>query len=101
MSTPESGKRAPRLRVRKQYIPAVGPKLRKLLYVVLGLFAILTFDAVYLGTITFSEWVTGVTYQDYFYQYMFLLHLALGLLLIVPVIVYGIIHIRNITLKKQ
>jgi len=95
MSTTESGKPAPALRVRKQYIPAVGPKLRKLLYVVLGLFAVLTFNAVYLGTITFSEWVTGVTYQDYFYQYMFLLHLALGLLLILPVIVYGIIHIRN------
>jgi len=95
MSSPESPKHPPRLRVRKQYIPAVGPKLRKLLYVVLGLFALMTFNAVYLGTISFSEWVTGVTYQDYFYQYMFLLHLALGLLLILPVIVYGIIHIRN------
>ncbi|MGD2112987.1 MAG: multiheme c-type cytochrome, partial [Gammaproteobacteria bacterium] len=95
MSAPESGRRAPRLRVRRQYIPAVGPKLRKLLYGVLGLFALLTFNAVYLATITFSEWVTGATYQDYFYQYMFLLHLALGLLLILPVIVYGIIHIGN------
>jgi Flp pilus assembly protein TadD len=95
MSTPESGKRAPALRVRRQYIPAVGPKLRKLLYLVLGLFAVLTFNAAYLGTITFSEWVTGDTYQDYFYQYMFLLHLALGLLVIIPVVVYGIIHIRN------
>ncbi|MGD8311753.1 MAG: tetratricopeptide repeat protein [Gammaproteobacteria bacterium] len=73
----------------------MGPKLRKLLYVVLGLFAIMTFNAVYLGTITLSEWLTGKTYQDYFYQYMFLLHLALGLLIIVPVVVYGIIHIRN------
>jgi len=95
MSTPESGKSAPALRVRRQYIPAVGPKLRKLLYVVLGLFAVLTFNSVYLGTITFSEWLAGVTYQDYFYQYMFLLHLGLGLLVIIPVVVYGIIHISN------
>jgi hypothetical protein len=95
MSVPESAKSAPALRVRRQYIPAVGPKLRKLLYVVLGLFAVLTFNSVYLGTITFSEWVAGVTYQDYFYQYMFLLHLALGLLVIMPVVVYGIIHISN------
>jgi tetratricopeptide (TPR) repeat protein len=95
VSIPESGNSTPALRVRRQYIPAVGPKLRKLLYVVLGLFAVLTFNAVYLGTITFSEWITGKTYQDYFYQYMFLLHLALGLLVIVPVVVYGIIHIRN------
>jgi hypothetical protein len=95
MSIPEPGKRAPTLRVRRQYIPAVGPKLRKLLYVVLGLFAVLTFNSVYLGTITFSEWITGDTYQDYFYQYMFLLHLALGLLVILPVVVYGVIHISN------
>ena len=95
MSNPESETGTPALRVRRQYIPAVGPKLRKLLYVVLGLFAVLTFNAVYLGTITFSEWLSGHTYQDYFYQYMFLLHLALGLLLIIPVIVYGIIHIKN------
>jgi tetratricopeptide (TPR) repeat protein len=95
MSIPESGKSTPALRVRRQYIPAVGPKLRKLLYVVLGLFALLAFNSVYLGTISFSEWVTGVTYQDYFYQYMFLLHLALGLLVVIPVIVYGAIHIGN------
>jgi cytochrome b subunit of formate dehydrogenase len=95
MSITETSNSAPVLRVRRQYIPAVGPKLRKLLYVVLGLFAVLTFNSVYLGTITFSEWVTGVTYQDYFYQYMFLLHLALGLLVIIPVVVYGSIHISN------
>ncbi|MGD2073387.1 MAG: tetratricopeptide repeat protein [Gammaproteobacteria bacterium] len=95
MSKPQSGQRPPTLRVRRRYIPAVGPKLRKLLYVVLGLFALLTFNSVYLGTITFSEWVSGVTYQDYFYQYMFLLHLALGLLLIIPFVVYGVIHIKN------
>jgi Cytochrome c554 and c-prime len=96
VSIPESGKNSTAaLRVRRQYIPAVGPKLRKLLYIVLGLFAVLTFNSVYLGTITFSEWLTGVTYQDYFYQYMFLMHLALGLLVILPVVVYGFIHIRN------
>jgi hypothetical protein len=95
MSIPETGNNARALRVRRQYIPAVGPKLRKLLYVVLGLFAVLAFNSVYLGTITFSEWVTGDTYQDYFYQYMFLLHLALGLLVIIPVVVYGVIHIGN------
>jgi tetratricopeptide (TPR) repeat protein/cytochrome b subunit of formate dehydrogenase len=79
----------------RRYIPAVGPRLRQLLYVVFGLFSVLTFNSVYLGTITFSEWVTGKTYQDYFYQYMFLSHLALGLLLVIPLIIYGAIHIKN------
>ncbi len=95
MSAPDNSEKKPALRVRRRYVPAVGPKLLKLLYVVFGLFALMAFNSVYLTTITFSEWVTGETYQDYFYQYMFLGHLALGLLIILPVIVYGIIHIRN------
>ncbi len=85
----------PRPQARRRYIPAVGPRLRRLLYTVLGLFALLTFNSVYLGTVTFAEWVSGDTYQDYFYQYMFLGHLALGLIMILPVLIYGGIHIRN------
>ena len=83
------------MRARRRYVPAVGPRLRKVLYVVLGLFALLSVNATYLGTITFSEWVSGEVYQNYFYQYMFLGHLVLGLLLILPVVIYGAIHIRN------
>ncbi len=80
---------------RRRYVPAVGPKLRKLLIVLLGLFALLGVNAAYLGSITFAEWLSGATYQNYFYQYMFLLHLAVGLLILLPVLVYGAIHIRN------
>jgi tetratricopeptide (TPR) repeat protein len=80
---------------RRRYVPAVGPKLRKLLIVLLGLFALLAVNAVYLGSITFAEWLTGETFQNYFYQYMFLLHLVAGLLILLPVLVYGAIHIRN------
>jgi tetratricopeptide (TPR) repeat protein len=67
----------------------------RLLLVVFGLFALLSVNAIYLGAITFAEWVTGQTYQDYFYQLMFLAHLVLGLIIIVPVIIYGAIHITN------
>ena len=97
MTTPAPGSTptSSGLKVRRRYVPAVGPRLKKLLYVVLGLFAVLAVNAVYLGTITFAEWVSGETYQDYFYQYMFLVHLVLGLAIIVPVIVYGAIHIKN------
>ncbi len=70
----------------------VGPRLRKLLFVVFGLFALLSVNAVYLGATTLLEWSRGETYQDYFYQYMFLAHLALGLVLIVPLVVYGLVH---------
>src|SRR6185503_859991 len=71
------------------YVPAIGPRLRKLL------FAVLAVNSAYLGTITWFEWHTGNTLQDYFYQLNFLLHLALGLLIIVPVIVFGVLHLRN------
>ena len=84
---------APRPKIR--YVPAVGPRLRKLLYVVFGLFALLVVDSAYLGTITWFEWRSGKTLQDYFYQIVFLLHLALGFLLVVPVVVFGALHLRN------
>lgn len=84
-----------RPRPRRRYVPAVGPKLRKVLFVVLGLFALLAINSTYLAGVTFAEWLTGETLQDYFYLLMFLVHLALGLLIIVPVLVYGGIHIAN------
>jgi len=80
---------------RQRYIPAVGPKLRRLLLLVFGLFALLSVNSIYLGAITFAEWITGQAYQDYFYQIMFLVHLVLGILIIVPVVAYGAIHIKN------
>ncbi len=84
-------KARPRLSIR----PVVGTRLRKLLFAVFGLFALLAINSVYLVTITLIEWGTGQTYQDYFYQLMFLLHLGLGLLLIVPVLGFGVTHLRN------
>ncbi|MHC4946639.1 MAG: tetratricopeptide repeat protein [Planctomycetota bacterium] len=78
-------------RARIRYVPVVGPRLRRLLVLVFALFAVLGVNSVYLVTIT----VAGVEYQNYFYQWMFLIHLVLGLGLIVPVVVFGIFHIRN------
>ncbi|HTD65231.1 MAG TPA: multiheme c-type cytochrome [Candidatus Limnocylindria bacterium] len=80
---------------RKKYVRAVGPRLRLLLYVVFGLFALLGANSVYLSSITFLEWSRGLTYQNYFYMVMFGVHLVLGLLIVLPVIVFGIIHIKN------
>ncbi len=74
---------------------AVGPRLRKLLYVVFALFALLFANSAYLAAITFLEWLRGQTFQNYFYQVMFLAHLVLGLLLIVPFLVFGVLHMRN------
>ncbi|MGD8377050.1 MAG: multiheme c-type cytochrome [Acidobacteriota bacterium] len=76
---------------RQRYVPVVGPRLHRLLAVVLGLFAVLVVNAVYLASVT----IAGPRYQNWFYLVMFGLHLVLGLLLVVPVVAFGAIHIRN------
>ncbi|MFK7960337.1 MAG: hypothetical protein AB8G96_07400 [Phycisphaerales bacterium] len=73
------------------YRRPVGPRLKILLAAVFGLFAVIGINSAYLVSIT----VAGVAYQTLFYQYMFLIHLVLGLAIVLPVIVFGIIHIRN------
>ncbi len=80
---------------RRKYVRAVGPRLRLLLSVVFALFALLGANSVYLSSITFLEWWRGLTYQNYFYMVMFGVHLVLGLLIVIPVIVFGCIHIRE------
>src|SRR5260221_9603974 len=67
-----------------EYVPAVGPRLKRLLLVVFALVALLGANSAYLAGITALEWLRGETYQNFFYQCMFLGHLVLGLLLIVP-----------------
>lgn len=76
----------------------MGPRLRLLLLAVFGLFALLGANSVYLSSITFLNWLErdrGVSYENYFYQFQFLAHLVLGLLIVLPVIVFGVIHIKN------
>src|SRR5947207_1780209 len=82
----------------KKYVRAVGPRLRIVLYFIFGLVALLGANSAYLASITFLEWfnrAAGVTFQSYFYQYMFLAHLALGFLLVLPFVVFGIGHLKN------
>src|SRR5689334_23051255 len=80
---------------KRKYVRAVGPRLRLLLYVIFGLVAVTGANSAYLLSITMLESATGYLYQNYFYQMMFLAHLVLGLLLLLPVIVFGIAHIKN------
>ncbi len=95
MSEPafQSSEPAPRPPLR--YRRAVGPRLRWVLRGVLALVAVLGANSAYLAAITFLEWLKGLSYQNYFYQLMFLAHLALGLLLVVPFLGFCVAHIRN------
>ncbi len=79
----------------RRYVRAVGPRLRWLLYAVFALAAVLGANSVYLASITALEWASGLAYQNYFYQLQFLAHLVIGLLLILPFLVFCGLHIRN------
>ncbi|MGA1468348.1 MAG: multiheme c-type cytochrome, partial [Phycisphaerales bacterium] len=71
---------------------AVSPRLRWLLRVVLGLFALLVVNSLALAAVTFVEWRTGAALQGQAYLWNVLLHLFLGLLLVVPTIAFGVLH---------
>ena len=84
---------------------SIGPKLRYMLYVVFGLVALPSANSVYLAGITFLEWCSqrwgsGDIYKDPMYMWMFLLHLILGVALVAPFVVFGIIHIYNTYYRK-
>lgn len=77
-------KATPRPKVRRP----VGPKLRVLVNVIIGAFALLSVNAAYLLAVDDAD-------QNWFYLMMFLIHLAVGLAIVVPVIVFGVVHWRN------
>jgi tetratricopeptide (TPR) repeat protein len=86
----------PRKVVRK----AIGPKLRVVLFGLLALLAMISANSVYLAGVTLLEWWTERTYQDVFYTWMILLHIVLGLLIVGPFLVFGLIHMRNTKDRK-
>ena len=74
---------------------AIGPKLRPVLTVVWVLLAFMAANSGYLGGLSLLEHLSGQTLQTYFYQWMFLGHVAIGLLLAAPFLVFAIGHMRN------
>ena len=76
-------------------IPVVGPGMRKLLLAVLVLFSLLVLNSAYLGAITYREWLTGESLEDAVYLSMFLGHLVLGIAITLPVLVYGVMHLKR------
>jgi tetratricopeptide (TPR) repeat protein len=69
--------------------------LRWLLRLVFLLFGLLAINSLYLLAVTVAEQVSGESYQDYLYLILFLVHLLLGLALLLPVLLFGPLHLRN------
>ncbi len=92
VGNPASPARAPARRwVRPQVL---GPGLKKLLWVIFGLVAVLGANSAYLASITFSGWWSGAgeKYEHWFYPWMVLFHLVFGLILVAPLVVFGVYH---------
>jgi tetratricopeptide (TPR) repeat protein len=75
--------------------PVMSHGLRRLLTLVFLLVGLLVVNSTYLAAITLLEYLTDQVRQDAFYLSMFLVHLALGLILIPPFLVFGTIHLRR------
>ncbi|MEC8720601.1 MAG: hypothetical protein VXX94_11250, partial [Verrucomicrobiota bacterium] len=79
----------------------MGPRLHGLLWIVFVLFALLGANSAYLVAVTFLEWFKGELYQNYFYQIMFLGHLILGVLFVLPFILFAFSHLRLAFQRKN
>ncbi|MCA9047122.1 MAG: hypothetical protein KDA89_00240, partial [Planctomycetaceae bacterium] len=66
----------------------------------LSLLALMAANSAYLVGVKALEQWTRQTYQDYFYICMFLMHIILGLLITVPFLVFGLVHMRNTRTRK-
>jgi len=82
-------------RLGRVYTPAVGPRLRPFLWIILISFALLGANGAYLSSVTALTWLRGTTQQTPFYMLMVAFHLVLGFLLIVPFIVFGMSHLAT------
>jgi len=77
------------------YTPAVGPRLRPLLWVILVGFSLLAANGVYLSSVTALTWWQGTNHQTFFYMLMVLLHLAAGFAVILPFLAFGFAHLAT------
>ena len=75
--------------------PVLSRALRRLLAAVLVVFGLLAINSLYLVSVTIAGQLSGQSEENYFCLLMFLAHLALGLVLIVPALLFGALHLRR------
>ena len=82
-------------------IPAVGPRLRILMWIVFALIGLLGANSAYLASVTYLSWNSGRTYENWFYMLMFAGHLILGVVMLVPFLAFVLIHLLNTRFRKN
>lgn len=73
----------------------MGPRLRRVLGALFLLFGLLALNSVYLAAVSLLEYWFDTALQTSFYLGMFLAHLVLGVVIIVPFVIYGSLHARR------
>ena len=76
-------------------LTALPPALRWLLWLIGIAAGLLAINSLYLVVVTLVEQLSGRTLQNLFYLDMFLVHLGLGLLLLIPTLVFVLLHARR------
>src|SRR5438309_11561038 len=77
------------------YQPAIGPRLRILLFFIFASVALLGATGVYLLAITCLEKARGLTYTNQFTLWMFIAHVLIGVVLVIPFLVFGFSHLAS------
>ena len=70
----------------------LSPRQKKLLWAIFALVAVLGANSAYLASVTILGWwyrATGEKFEQWFYGWMFLFHIAFGLVLAVPLVPSG------------
>jgi tetratricopeptide (TPR) repeat protein len=95
---------APRLLDRRgrAYEPAVGPRLKGLLLLIFAAFAVLGATGAYLASISFLNWWRRpVDYTNYAYLCLFLAHVGLGVAIVLPFLIFGLVHYSSARRRKN
>jgi tetratricopeptide (TPR) repeat protein len=85
----------------RPYEPAIGPRLKILLFFVFAATAILGVTGIYLLSIDVLERLRQRTYTNQFTLQMFVIHILVGLIFIVPFLIFGCTHLLTARKRKN
>jgi tetratricopeptide (TPR) repeat protein len=101
---PAAAPAAPALRDRRGnlYQPAVSPRLKVVLLLIFVAFATLGATGAYLASISFLNWWRRpIDYTNYAYLCLFLVHVGVGVLSVLPFLGFGILHYFSARSRKN
>jgi hypothetical protein len=76
----------------RPYVPAVGPRLKVLLALIFAAVAVLGASGAYLASIRWLDALSGHTYTTPFKYWMLIFHIAVGVVMVVPFLAFGVVH---------